>query len=90
MRWTPERLIDEVDLLGARGLPRKEFFTELAPRLRNVIDNDASCWHTLDPHTRLMTSDSPDELKEEVKTTLVHEVAHFFGIDDEYLEELGY
>jgi predicted Zn-dependent protease with MMP-like domain len=34
--------------------------------------------------------DSPDELKEEVKTTLVHEVAHFFGIDDEYLEELGY
>ena len=34
--------------------------------------------------------DSPKELKEEVKTTIVHEVAHFFGIDDEYLEELGY
>src|SRR5215470_4307799 len=34
--------------------------------------------------------DSPDELKEEVKTTLVHEVAHFFGIDDDYLEKLGY
>jgi predicted Zn-dependent protease with MMP-like domain len=34
--------------------------------------------------------DSPEELKEEVKTTIVHEVAHFFGIDDEYLEELGY
>jgi DNA-binding CsgD family transcriptional regulator len=64
MAWSPERLIDEVDLLGARGLPRKEFFAELAPRLRNVIDNDASCWHTLDPHTRLMTSDSPDELIE--------------------------
>ena len=64
MAWSPERLIDEVDLLGARGLPRKEFFAELAPRLRNVIDNDASCWHTLDPHTRLMTSDSPDELVE--------------------------
>jgi DNA-binding CsgD family transcriptional regulator len=64
MTWTPERLIDEVDLLGSRGLPRKEFFAELAPRLRNVIDNDASCWHTLDPHTRLMTSDSPDELIE--------------------------
>jgi DNA-binding CsgD family transcriptional regulator len=64
MTWTVERLIDEVDLLGARGLPRKEFFAELAPRLRNVIDNDASCWHTLDPHTRLMTSDSPDELIE--------------------------
>jgi DNA-binding CsgD family transcriptional regulator len=64
MAWSPERLIDEVDLLSARGLPRKEFFAELAPRLRKVIDNDASCWHTLDPHTRLMTSDSPDELIE--------------------------
>jgi len=64
MAWSPERLIDEVDLLSARGLPRKEFFAELAPRLRHVIDNDASCWHTLDPHTRLMTSDSPDELIE--------------------------
>ena len=64
MAWTVERLIDEIDLLGARGLPRKEFFAEISPRLRNVIDNDASCWHTLDPHTRLLTSDSPDELIE--------------------------
>jgi predicted Zn-dependent protease with MMP-like domain len=34
--------------------------------------------------------DSADEIKEELKTTIVHEVAHFFGIDDNYLEELGY
>jgi len=34
--------------------------------------------------------DSPEEIKQELKTTLVHEVAHFFGIDDDYLEELGY
>ena len=64
MAGSPERLIDEVDLLSARGLPRRQFFAELAPRLRKVIENDASCWHTLDPHTRLMTSDSPDELIE--------------------------
>ncbi len=55
-------LSGEIELLGARGLPRDEFFGELAPRLRSVIDNDATCWHTLDPHTRLLTSDSPDEL----------------------------
>jgi len=30
------------------------------------------------------------EILEEVKTTLVHEVGHFFGMDDDYLEELGY
>src|SRR3954470_11872964 len=64
MAWAPERLIDEVALLGARGLPRKEFFAELSPRLRNVIDNDASCWHTLDPSTRLLTTDAPKELIE--------------------------
>lgn len=59
-----KRLVDEIDLLGSRGLPRKDLFAELALRLRSVIDNDASCWHTLDPHTRLMTSDAPDELIE--------------------------
>jgi DNA-binding CsgD family transcriptional regulator len=64
MKWSIERLVDEIDVLGSRGLPRKEFFAELSPRLRNVIDNDASCWHTLDPHTRLMTSDAPQELIE--------------------------
>ena len=31
-----------------------------------------------------------EEIKHEIKTTIVHEVAHFFGLDDEYLEELGY
>ena len=34
--------------------------------------------------------DSPSEIKEEVKITIVHEIAHFFGIDDEHLEDLGY
>ena len=34
--------------------------------------------------------DSPEEVKDELKTTIVHEIAHFFGLDDDYLEELGY
>ena len=34
--------------------------------------------------------DTVEETKEELKTTLVHEVAHFFGMGDDYLEELGY
>jgi predicted Zn-dependent protease with MMP-like domain len=29
------------------------------------------------------------ELIEEVRTTVLHEVGHFFGIDDDRLEELG-
>jgi len=31
-----------------------------------------------------------DELEREIEITVVHEVAHFFGIDDERLAELGY
>ncbi|HVO53572.1 MAG TPA: helix-turn-helix transcriptional regulator [Solirubrobacterales bacterium] len=62
--WSAERLRDEIVRLGARGLPREEFFAELAPRLRRAVDNDASCWHTLDPQTRLMTADAPRELVE--------------------------
>src|SRR5262245_6586145 len=30
------------------------------------------------------------EIKQEIRVTLLHEVAHFFGIDDEHLDEIGY
>lgn len=30
------------------------------------------------------------ELKDEIVTTLVHEIAHYFGIDDDHLHELGW
>lgn len=31
-----------------------------------------------------------EELEEEIEITVVHEIAHFVGISDERLEELGY
>jgi predicted Zn-dependent protease with MMP-like domain len=31
-----------------------------------------------------------DDLAEEVRITVVHEVAHHFGIDDRRLHDLGY
>ncbi len=31
-----------------------------------------------------------DELKDQIHVTLVHEIAHFYGIDDERLHELGW
>ena len=36
------------------------------------------------------TFDDPDELEEEIRITVLHELAHYFGIDEERLEELGY
>ena len=34
--------------------------------------------------------ESEEELVDEVRITVVHEVAHHFGIDDDRLHELGY
>jgi predicted Zn-dependent protease with MMP-like domain len=34
--------------------------------------------------------ESLDELEEQIEITVVHEIAHFFGISDERLAELGY
>ncbi|MGI5493651.1 metallopeptidase family protein [Microtetraspora malaysiensis] len=34
--------------------------------------------------------ETPEEVVEEVRITVVHEIAHHFGIDDERLHELGW
>jgi predicted Zn-dependent protease with MMP-like domain len=31
-----------------------------------------------------------EELEQEIELTVVHEIAHYFGISEERLEELGY
>jgi predicted Zn-dependent protease with MMP-like domain len=41
-----------------------------------------------EPH--LAECDTLDELKDEIHTTLVHEIAHFYGIDDDELHRLGW
>jgi hypothetical protein len=61
-RWQLDQLVEDVTLLGRRGLPREEYYGEVAGRLRRVVDCDATCWHTLDPQTRLITSDAGREL----------------------------
>lgn len=40
------------------------------------------------PH--LAGADSLDRLRAEVRTTLVHEIGHFYGLDDARLHELGW
>jgi predicted Zn-dependent protease with MMP-like domain len=45
----------------------------------------------IDIYQEVLEEDFPDEddLIEEIRVTVLHELAHFFGIDDERLEELG-
>jgi predicted Zn-dependent protease with MMP-like domain len=45
----------------------------------------------IDIYQEPLEEDFPDEaeLMEEIRNTVLHELAHFFGIDDDRLEELG-
>ena len=38
----------------------------------------------------LAISADEDELRDEIHITLVHEIAHYYGIDDDRLHELGW
>jgi predicted Zn-dependent protease with MMP-like domain len=37
-----------------------------------------------------LASDSEDELVEQVRVTVLHEIGHHFGMDEDDLDELGY
>ncbi|MEJ1087600.1 metallopeptidase family protein [Microbacterium sp. Mu-80] len=41
-------------------------------------------------HAHLAACADIEQLRAEVHTTLVHEIAHFYGIDDAQLHELGW
>ncbi|MEX2247300.1 MAG: metallopeptidase family protein [Dehalococcoidia bacterium] len=45
----------------------------------------------IDIYQQPLEEDFPDEaeLVAEIRTTVLHELAHFFGIDDDRLDELG-
>ena len=32
----------------------------------------------------------PEELREEIRLTVLHEIAHYFGMEDDEIEDLGY
>jgi predicted Zn-dependent protease with MMP-like domain len=74
---------DDPDLLGLYdGVPlteRDSTYTFLPPDRIFVFRG---------PLTRMC--ESAEELVEEVRITVVHEVAHHFGIDDDVLHDLGY
>ena len=75
-----DRNLDEPDLLGLyEGTPHTERFGDEAPDLISIYRH-ALCEACADL----------DELIEEVYVTVIHEVAHAAGIDDDRLHELGW
>lgn len=78
--WPPP---DDPDLLGYYdGVPLTERDGAYAGALPDRI--------VIFRHPTLRICQDPDEVVREVGITVVHEIAHFFGIDDEQLHELGY
>jgi predicted Zn-dependent protease with MMP-like domain len=74
---------DQPDLLGLyEGVPLTERDTGYAGFLPDRI--------TIFRLPILARCRSHDEVVEEVRITVVHEIAHHFGIDDHELDELGY
>ncbi|MEJ2603257.1 MAG: metallopeptidase family protein [Gammaproteobacteria bacterium] len=70
-------------LLGLyTGIPLTERSVEDAGELPDVI------YIFRRPHLEMGLAH--DELCVEIRKTLLHEIAHYFGIDDDHLDEIGY
>ncbi len=73
---------DRADLLGFyHGIP----LTERTTNYGMVLPDKISIFRQ--PIARSCRNEA--ELRRAIKRTLRHEIAHYFGIDDERLEELG-
>jgi predicted Zn-dependent protease with MMP-like domain len=78
-----DRHPDEADLLGLyEGVALTERDSNYAGSLPDTI--------TIYRDALLDVCDREDQVVEEVKITVVHEIAHHFGIDDDRLHELGW
>ena len=74
---------DEPDLLGLyEGVPLTDRGANWAGSLPDRITIFRG------PLTRMCATH--DEVVEEVRVTVIHELAHHFGIDDDRLDELGW
>jgi predicted Zn-dependent protease with MMP-like domain len=71
------------DLLGLyTGVPLTEREAGNAGELPDII------YLFRNPHLELGLP--TDELREEIAKTLIHEIAHYFGIDDNHLDDIGW
>jgi predicted Zn-dependent protease with MMP-like domain len=74
---------DTEGLLGIYiGTPLPERGTDYAGNLPDVI------YIFRDPHLELGLEENA--LREEIARTVLHEIAHYFGLDDDYLESEGW
>ena len=87
------RLMDNVVVLveddspeGLLGLYEGYALTERGPEYAGVLPDRITIFR----RPILAVCDTEDDVVDEVAITVVHEIAHHFGIDDKLLHELGW
>jgi predicted Zn-dependent protease with MMP-like domain len=90
------RALDSLPLDLARGLENVAVVVEDEnpedPGLFGLYQSDEYGPHTVTIYRRPLEEDfdDPAELEREIRITVLHEVGHYFGLDEERLAELGY
>lgn len=87
--WPPDDLLDELEIPEEdtiygfyQGIPLPERSVGDPYRLPDIIS----------VYQGPLEEDFPDpaELERQIRITLLHEIGHYFGLDEEALERLGY
>ena len=85
--WPSDELLDELEIPLDEGLYGLYSGTALTERYN--LDPQLPDRITLYRGPLQEDFPDPEELRREVVITVLHEIAHHFGIDEERLEELG-
>jgi predicted Zn-dependent protease with MMP-like domain len=86
--WAPDALLDELDVPEddtLYGLYSGHALTEGPPQSGELPPRI-----TIYRGPLLEDCEDADHLRDEIATTVIHEIAHHFGIDEDRLEELGW
>lgn len=87
--WPPDWLLDEL------GVPEDETlygFYHGIPLPERSFSHSGNLPDKISIYRGPLEEDFPDtrDLRREIKVTLLHEIGHYFGMDEEELERLGY
>ena len=87
--WPPEWLLDDLGI--APGETLYGFFHGIPLPERSVQDS-GNLPDSISIYRGPLEEDFPDpsELANEIRITLLHEIGHYFGMEEEDLERLGY
>ncbi|MBE0602956.1 MAG: metallopeptidase family protein [Deltaproteobacteria bacterium] len=87
--WPPDWLLDEL------GIPHDDTlygYYHGVPLPERSFQDSGNLPDTISIYRGPLLEDfpNPGELSREIRITLLHEIGHYFGMDEEELERLGY